>query len=58
VAESQALYWADDGYYTPQVRAWAETKSTLSPCFFSSPHKGYQFRREVSKYATRHLSVF
>ena len=29
VAESQALYWADDGYYTPEVGAWAETKYQL-----------------------------
>jgi len=29
IAESQALYWADDGFYTPEVGAWAETKYNL-----------------------------
>lgn len=29
IAESQALYWADDGFYTPEVGAWADTKYNL-----------------------------
>ncbi len=29
VAESQAIYWTDDGFFTPEVGAWAETKYQL-----------------------------